>query len=396
MIAVNGSRAKNPMKRYDVIVVGAGVFGSWTAWHLLRQGRKVLLLDAFGPAHVRASSGGETRMLRTAYGPDEIYTRLAWSSIDDWRWLSERTGTPIFHPIGVVFFFPRVEPYVTQSVELHRRLGIPFQTLDRVALARRFPQVVWDGVEIAIFEPDRGALMARRAVQALAQEFQAAGGEYRQLAVLPPSTGTTLDAISAPNGETLHADRFVFACGPWLPKLFPDLLGGRIFTTRQEVFYFERPAGDARFAPAQMPAWADFNGGDIYYGMPDFEARGFKVAHDAHGPSFDPDTGDRQASAAGLAEVRRYMERRFPSMARQPLSATHVCQYENSSNGDLLIDRHPSCENVWLVGAGSGHGFKHGPAVGRYASALVLGNQQPIEPRLSLQSKGKEQKRDVH
>lgn len=252
------------MKRHEVIVVGAGVFGAWTAWHLLKQGRKVLLLDATGPAHVRASSGGETRMMRTAYGPDEVYTRLAWNSLEDWRWLSGRASPPIFHPIGVVFFFPRIEPYVTESIEVNRRLGIPLEALDRAALAKRFPQVVWDGVEIGLFEPQRGALMARRAVQTLVKEFQAAGGEYRQLAVLPPKTGKTLDAIVASSGETLQADRFVFACGPWFPNLFPDELGTRIFTTRQEVFYFERPAGDARFSPEHLPAWADFNGGDIY------------------------------------------------------------------------------------------------------------------------------------
>lgn len=384
------------MNRHDAIIVGAGVFGTWTAWHLLRQGRKVLLLDAAGPAHVCASSGGETRMMRTAYGPDETYTRLAWDSLEDWRSLSGRSASPVFHPIGVLFLFARIEPYVTASIDVNKRLGIPIETLDHPTLARRYPQVVWDGVEIGLYEPDRGALMARRAVQTLQQEFIAAGGEYRQLGVLPPKTGKTLETIATVSGETLQADRFVFACGPWLPKVFPDLLGTRIFTTRQEVFYFQRQAGDMRFSPEQLPAWADFNGDDMYYGMPDFEGRGFKVAHDAHGAPFEPDTGDREATASGLAEVRAYMERRFPRMARQPLSATDVCQYENSSNGDLLVDRHPTCENVWLVGAGSGHGFKHGPAVGRYAAQLVTGQPQKIEPRFSLHSKATRQKRDVH
>lgn len=178
--------------------------------------------------------------------------------------------------------------------------------------------------------------------------------------------------------------------------MLPDLLGERIFATRQEVFYFAPEAGDGRYSAGQLPGWADFNGGDIYYGMPDLEGRGFKVAHDAHGPPFDPDTGNREATAGALADVRNYMERRFPAMARRPLIESEVCQYENSSNGDLLIDRHPTCENVWLVGAGSGHGFKHGPAVGRYAAQLVTGQAQEIEPRFSLQSKATQQKRDVH
>src|SRR5262245_2777180 len=116
------AQTKAASKSADVIVVGAGVFGTWTAWHLRQAGKRVLLLDAWGPAHARAASGGESRMTRTAYGPDETYTRFAWESLEHWRWLSERSGLPIFHPIGVLFFFHRMEQYVTQSIEVHRRL----------------------------------------------------------------------------------------------------------------------------------------------------------------------------------------------------------------------------------------------------------------------------------
>jgi len=382
--------------RRDVIVIGAGVLGTWTAWHLLKLGRKVLLLDAWGPAHARASSGGESRMTRTVYGRDEIYTRLAWESLDQWRWLSGRSGLPIFHPTGVVFFFGRPEPYATQSIEVHQRIGIPLEVLDRAALAKRFPQIAWDGIEFGLHEPDRGVLMARRAVQTLLQEFVAAGGEYRQAAILPPKPDASFDSVRTTDGESLSASRFVFACGPWLPKVFPEILAQRIFPTRQEVFFFAPPAGDARYLPAHLPGWADFNNGDIFYGMPDLESRGLKVAHDRHGPPIDPDIGDRTPTPAVIAKVREYMQRRFPAMADRPLVEARVCQYENSSNGDLLIDRHPQWENVVLLGAGSGHGFKHGPAVGRYTAQLVMGTNQNIEPRFSLQSKAAQQRRDVH
>ena len=382
--------------RRDVIVIGAGVFGAWTAWHLLKLGRKVLLLDAWGPAHARASSGGESRMTRTVYGRDEIYTRFAWESLDEWRWLSDRSGLPIFHPTGVLFFFGRREPYVTQSIEVHQRAGIPLEVFDRAALAKRFPQVVWDGVELGLYEHDRGVLMARRAVQTLVQEFVAAGGEYRQAAIVPPKPDASFDSIQTTAGESLSASRFVFACGPWLPKVFPEILGQRIFTTRQEVFFFAAEPGDTRFLPGQLPGWADFNDGDIFYGTPDLEARGVKVALDRHGATIDPDNGDRVPSPQAIVEVREFMKRRLPALANRPLVESRVCQYENSSNGDLLIDRHPQWENVVLVGAGSGHGFKHGPAVGRYAAQLANGTNKNIEPRFSLQSKAAQQRRDVH
>jgi len=383
---------------WDVVVVGAGVFGSWTAWNLLRKGQRVLLLDAQGPGNARSSSGGESRLTRAAYGPDEIYTRMAWESLTDWKWLSRSTDLPVFHRLGVLFFFEKMVPYAARTLEVHRKLDIPIEALDRAALARRFPQFRWDGIEVGLFEPDFGALMAHRAVQTLVMRFAAAGGEYRRAQIEAPRTAPAglLDGVVVSGGERLEASKYVFACGPWLPKLFPDVLGSRIFVTRQEVFFFEAPAGDTRFEPAVMPGWADFNGGDIFYGFPDLEARGVKIAYDKHGPPMDPDTGDRLPSTAALAQVRAYMERRFPALARQPLNEARVCQYENTSNGDFLIDRHPRWQNVWLVGGGSGHGFKHGPAVGRYAAQLVSEEHFAREPRFSLATKGEQQHRAVH
>lgn len=381
----------------DVVVVGAGVFGACTARALQRAGRKVLLLDAWGPAHARASSGGESRLTRGSYGADEVYTRMAWESLAEWRDLSARAELPLFHRAGVLFFFPTQEPYVRASAEVHRRLKLPTRLLDRGDMRRRFPMIDFDGIEIGLWEPEFGALMARRAVQAMVSEFVAAGGEYRRAAVKPPERGEgPLKRITMQDGERLSAARFVFACGPWLPKLFPDLLGRRIFPTRQEVFFFRPEAGDQRFSTGALPCWADFNAGDIFYGFPDLEGRGFKIAHDRHGPSIDPDSGDRTPSPAALAEVRAYMERRFPGLRGAPLSEARVCQYENSANGDLLIDVHPRRPNVFLVGAGSGHGFKHGPAVGRYAAQLVTATLAAPEPRFSLATKGERQDRAVH
>jgi glycine/D-amino acid oxidase-like deaminating enzyme len=402
--AAGDARPSGSGTNWTSIVIGAGAFGSWTAWNLLRKGERVLLLDAWGPAHARASSGGESRVTRTAYGADEIYTRMAWDSLTEWRWLSERAGLPVFHQTGVLFFFQRVEPYVTQTLEVHRRLKLSTEELHRPELAKRFPQVNWDGVEVGLYEPQFGALMARRAVLTLVAEFVKAGGEYRTAAIAPLETsgsragGTagTLDGIRTQSGETLRAEKYLFACGPWLPKVFPATLGDRIFPTRQEVFFFASEAGDPRFQPGRLPTWADFNGGDIFYGMPDLESRGFKIAHDKHGPPIDPDTGDRIATPAASAEVRAFMKMRFPALAARPLVESRVCQYENSSNGDLLIDRHPTWQDVWLIGAGSGHGFKHAPAVGRYAADLATRALKTAEPRFSLASKATVQNRLVH
>jgi len=395
--AVHGEERKvSKSATWDSVVIGAGVFGAWTAWHLHKAGQRVLLLDAFGAAHARASSGGESRLTRGSYGRDEIYTRFAFDSLAQWKWLSDLAGLPVLHQIGVLFFFQKREAYVDQSLEVHSRLKLFTQELDRAALERRYPQVFWNDIEVGLLEPEFGVLMARRAVQTLVKQFVKAGGEYRVAAVKPPDASAPLTSIALSDGTSVSAANYVFACGPWLPKVFGHLLGPRIFPTRQEVFFFGPPAGDARFALGALPGWADFNNGDIFYGMPDIEGRGFKIAHDKHGPPIDPDRGDRVASPGALADVRAYLARRFPALAGAPLNEERVCQYENSSNGDLLIDRHPTANNVLLVGAGSGHGFKHGPEVGRYAAELLTGKLKKVEPRFSLETKAEQQNRAVH
>jgi glycine/D-amino acid oxidase-like deaminating enzyme len=320
---------------------------------------------------------------------------MAFDSLAEWKALSSDAGLPIFHHCGVLFFFPTEEPYFRDSVAAHEELGLVTEVLTQSDMAQRFPMFDFDGVQIGILEPQFGALMARRAVQTLVERFVRAGGTYLEGAVQAPAGSGILSEISLSSGERLAADRFVFALGPWLPKLFPDVIGRRILQTRQEIFFFAPPAGDGRFVPGIMPCWADFNHGDMFYGFPDLEGRGVKFAHDVHGPVVDPDTLDRRATDAALAEVVAFKDRRFPLLRGAPLTEARVCQYENSSNGDFLIDFHPRLGNVLLVGGGSGHGFKHGPAVGRYAAARLFNSIEP-EPRFSLASKSEDHRRDIY
>jgi glycine/D-amino acid oxidase-like deaminating enzyme len=158
------------------------------------------------------------------------------------------------------------------------------------------------------------------------------------------------------------------------------------------VFFFGVPAGDARFAPPALPTWL-FQEDEIY-GMPDLESRGLKIALDRHGERVDPDMQSRLASAEGAEEARRFVEQRFPALQGAPIVESRVCQYENTWNGDFLIDRHPAMDNLWFVGGGSGHGFKHGPAVGDYVAGRIL-DGAPEEKRFSFATKETVQKRAV-
>ncbi len=378
-------------KRYDVAVIGAGVFGVWTAYQLNQAGASVLLLDAYGPGNSRASSGGESRIMRLGYGPDAIYTRSAQRSLRRWEEFFAEcdSRTPLLHRTGVLWLARYTDAYCEATLENLLAVGARAERLNQNELRVLFPQLKLDGVDWAILERDAGVLMARRAVQTVALKARANGVDYLEEAITGPVVGRDVRTTS---GKEIAAEHVVFACGPWLPKLFPDLLGELIHVTKQEVFFLGVPPGDL-FKPPQLPTWVDFH--ELVYGMPALDGRGAKLAIDAHGPEFDPDRGERLVSAESTKAIRAYLARRLPLLADAPVTETRVCQYENTSNGDFLIDRHPALENVWLVGGGSGHGFKHGPAVGEYVAAMISGSGT-AEPRFSLATKEKVQERKVY
>ena len=266
---------------------------------------------------------------------------------------------------------------------------VPFERLSTRELETRFPVLRVDD-EVGFFEPRGGGLMARRAVRRLALELEAEGVAFLHGEVMPIHTadgvGGALPSVSTSDGSTLEANAFVFACGPWLDRVCPDALAQRLLVTRQDVVFFSVD----RARTGALPVWADLP----FYGLPSLEGRGFKVANDSHGPEVDVEAIERRVSDETVERARAFLARRFPSLVDSPVSETRVCQYENSSTGDFVLDRHPGLENVWLAGCGSGHGFKHGPAVGAHVAGLVLGEESTIEP-FSLASKGKQQKQEI-
>jgi glycine/D-amino acid oxidase-like deaminating enzyme len=366
-----------------VVVVGAGAFGGWTALSLLRGGARVTLVDAWGPGNSRASSGGETRVIRATYGPRGVYTHLAVRALALWQEAERRWQRKFYHPIGVLWLVEDDDAYEKAALPLLRAAGVRFEELTGAEAARRYPQIDCAHVRWAIFERDGGYLTARLACAAVLEAVRAEGGEYRQLAVQPAApAGGDLPSVRLSDGSTLSGDRYVFACGPWLGTLFPDVIGDRVRPTRQEVYFFGTPPGDRRFTEEALPVWAD-HGAHFWYGIPGNEGRGFKVADDTRGPAFDPTNGERLPTLATLEQARTYLASRFPALRGAPLLEARVCQYENSPDEHFIVDRHPQAANAWLVGGGSGHGFKHGPAVGELVASFVLGGATP-DPQFRL------------
>jgi sarcosine oxidase len=383
------------IKTYDFAVVGAGVFGAWTAHFLRRSGASVALLDAYGAANSRASSGGETRVIRMGYGPDELYTRWAMRSLPLWRELAARTGQEIFRQTGVLWLSDGADAYLKSLCNVLGQAGVEREELKAEEIARRWPQLRFYDVTWGVLEAASGLLLARNAVQSLVKELVAGGVEYIPFCAKAPSGSGKLKAIQSSGGEPVSAGTFIFSCGSWLPKIFPELLGERIIPTRQEVFFLGAPAGSVDFRPPKMPVWLHRTHPDLPYALPDIEGRGFKIAFDRHGERFDPDTGMRVVAQSSIDHLREYLRQHIPSLEHAPVLETRVCQYENTWNGDFLIDQHPEWENVWLAGGGSGHGFKHGPALGEYLSERIL-HDAPGEPRFSLSAKRTTYNRTVY
>lgn len=318
------------------------------------------------------------------YGPDDLYTRWSSRALQQWQTFFDRVQKPLFQRTGVLWLGKDGDSYTPETLKTLQRLNIPVEQLDRAELEKRFPQFAFDDVIFGVLEPDSGVLMARQAVQAVVENVIVKGATYISGSIVQPIGHSRLEAVRTSNGTVIHANTFVFACGPWLGKIFPDILANRLFVTRQEVFFFGTPAGVKTFKPGSMPTWICV--GDQAYGMPDLENRGIKFAFDRHGPPFDPDDGCRVVTTEGVQAARDYVGMRLRGSKGAPILETRVCQYENTSNGDFLIDRHPAFENVWLAGGGSGHGFKHGPVVGEYVSDLAV-RGGATDARFSLATK---------
>ena len=364
-------------------VVGAGAFGGWTALALVRRGARVTLIDAWGPGHVRASSGGRTRVIRATYGSRTIYTQMAARALEMWREHDARWHTGLLRLTGTLWMFGNDDAFGRASVAALRPQNIPIEELTPAEAQRRYPQINLEGISSLFFEPHAGYLRARAACEHVAQRVSAEGGEYLQAAVVAPRiAGSTLSRLDLSDGSSIEADAFIFACGPWLGSIFPDVVGSLVSPTRQEVYYFATPAGDARFQAPSMPVWLDA-GERVIYGIPEPAGRGFKMADDTPGPPIDPTTGERVPTTAGITAARAFLARRFPALADAPLVSAEVCQYESTPDSNFILDRHPGASNVWIAGGGSGHGFKMGPVVGQMMASLALGESAP-DPAFSL------------
>jgi sarcosine oxidase len=360
----------------DVVVVGAGAFGGWTAFYLREMGVDVTMVDAYGAGNARASSGGETRQIRAGYGNQEYYTRWVVDAFARWKKRQAEWGRTLFFETGQIALAQEWTKNLKETQTVLDRVGVETHVLTQADVVRRFPQVNAEGINLGVYTPGTGVLKAREGCQAVADAFQRNGGRFTiARASLGRQAGGKLHDVALSNGQTIAAQSFVFAVGPWLPKVFPDVMANRLKTPRHVELFYGTPPGDERFTYPNFPNWSV--GGA--YGFPSIEGRGFKVALEGT-LIVDPDTQQRVVTAEEMAKGREFVARWFPLLKDQPLIESKVCQYEMSVDSNFIVQRHPALENVWLVGGGSGHGYKHGIVLGEYVANRVLG--KPTDPAL--------------
>jgi len=376
----------------DFVVIGAGVFGAWTAHHLRTSGHSVLLVDALGAGHSKSSSGGKTRIIRIGYGNKELYSEWALNSLNKWKILSTETNETLFNNTGVLWINHEHHSYVNDTFKTLNKLNVAVESLSANEVSTRYPAFNVEGISGAVLEPASGILQADHAITTLIERIKQNGVDYRVAAVRSFRPHKNIDAIKLSDGTKVSAGGFIFACGPWLPKVFPHLLSPLLRITRQEVFFIRSKDNAQRANSIPIPAWIDFHEG--IYSLPDIDGHGTKIGLTKLGPIFDPDHVDRTPSKKVQTASLLAASVRIPKLRNARVVDATVCQYSNTSTGHLILDRHPNHHNVWLIGGGSGHGFKLGPAVGAYMASLVEDSSQPVA-EFSIRTKNPEFKREI-
>jgi glycine/D-amino acid oxidase-like deaminating enzyme len=378
----------------DVTVIGAGSFGMWTALNLVRLGASVTVIDAYGPGNSRQTSGGETRGVRSSYG-DRRHGPLwaEWAAEAIRRWIQwdeegrERLLPQVFFNTGDLILRKEMIPYLEDTQANWDAIATPYEVLTPEEVSNRWPWIRFETLGVALFEPGAGVVRARRAIESVSTVFQEEGGEIRLgRASFGDRNGNRLERLNVEPGDGLSSSTFIFACGPWFPKVFPELMGTRLRIPIGHTFYFGVPPGDSRFVFPNMPS----------YGVPGCtgwpalgpDHRGFRVRTGGRPPE-DPDVSDRWIDQEFHERPRKIIEDHFPALVGAPLLETRACHYEHTVDRNFIVDKHPDFDNVWLAGGGSAEGFKFGPVVGEYIARRVLGVED--DPELAEQFRLKEE-----
>jgi len=351
----------------DLLVVGGGVWGTWTALLARKLGATVTLMEAAEPGHRDATSGDHNRIFRHAHGDDDLLLGWARKSLAAWKALGAMSGEEIFVETGVAWCVSDLGLWEAESEKRLRAAGVPCERLTPDEAVKRWPSMSPAALAHVLFEPTAGFLRAANGVRTAARALTQAGGTITHGRARPAADGSALDA----NGAPISAGAVVWAAGSSLPGLFPELVGAdtpaEITPVRRDVAYFKTKG----MGVGEIPTWIDAGVG--VWGIPDESGHGAKVGPDFDAGSFNPDAAwPQDATDESLQVARQRAGIRFPALLDAPLKESRACQHERTLTWHYVLDHHPANRNVWIAGGGSGHGYKQAPAVGELLARAAL------------------------
>jgi len=295
----------------DIVVVGAGAWGGWTALNLRKMGAKVTIVDAYGAGNARSTSGDETRGVRSSYGDrpgelGEVWMLWAREAMKKWIQFDDEWGRELrlnlFHVTGDLIMRTEWDNFQLRCKVWWEKNKIPYQVLNPDDVRKSFPVISMDDITAVLYEPDAGVVRARRACQSVAAVFEHLGGKIVIGRASPgKAVNGRLTELKLDTGATLRADTFVYAVGPWLGKTFPEHFAKKTSVPMGYVCYFATPIGDYRFTYPNMPSY-NFPGVTGWAALP-VDNRGFRVRGGERAPdqvvAADGRGGGRGAPANG-------------------------------------------------------------------------------------------------
>ncbi len=364
-------------KDYDAIVVGLGAMGSAAAYHLARNGRRVLGLDRFHPPHNLGSSHGLSRIIREAYFEDPVYVPLVQRAYDLWADLETKSGKQLMLKTGGLMIGPPDGILVSGAKRSAREHHLAHQIFSASELQRRFAPFKSSQAMVAVSEPRAGILYPELAIRTHL-EMAASHGAVLQF------NDPVVRWEAAHDGVLVHtqtrsftASGLLISAGAWTKSLLPDL-ELPLTVERQVLFWFEALSNQEHFQPKHCPVFiCEYAPGQFFYGLPD-TGDGLKVAFHHQGECTDPDRLRRDVDPAELAQMRELLARFLPS-ANGRLNSTAVCMYTNTPDEHFLFDRHPVHPQVLIASPCSGHGFKFSPVIGEMAAAWMQHQTIPLD-----------------
>ena len=363
-----------------VIVVGGGIMGVCCAYFLALRGKRVTLLDQYDVPNIWAASGDHLRVFRLTYGKDAFYTDMAVRSMPLWLDFNNQVGDRLLFQNGVLEFATQTHGYEEHSFTVLKDLKLPVAKVEKNELKRRYPMLNTRAIKYGLFHKDGGMIWAQKSVQAIAALAQRKGVQLRpkvKVAQVIRDKKLGIKGIKDQTGKVWQGESYVFCTGIWTPEILKSYKIP-LKVTKQFQLYLRPPSNRGRYRPEHFPVFLSMS--TDFYGFP-LHIHGFLKIGDHKKGSVGKPAGPgskEEITPAFEKKCRKFLGRFIPELAQFTEYEGQVCFYDNTKDGDFIMDRLPDTPNGYIAAGFSGHGFKFGPLVGKTMAELVVAGKAEL------------------